>query len=81
MIKNNGYYEFLYGSHHYKNLQFIRKDHICETSYMTFKDPLNGEVFTFETDKIMELQFTTLMDIAVAEFVEPLAETAPHSLY
>ncbi|RDU36486.1 hypothetical protein DRW41_13225 [Neobacillus piezotolerans] len=81
MIKNYGYFEFRYGSDHYKNLQFIRKDHICDTSYMTFKNTLNGEVFTFEADKITELRFKQILDFALARFTEPLADTAPHSLY
>ncbi|WP_409270325.1 hypothetical protein V1499_12940 [Neobacillus sp. SCS-31] len=81
MKKNNGFYRLSYGNDYYTNLQFIRKDHICDTSYMTFKDTLNGEVFTFETDKIRELRFTRILDIPMATYTAPLADNASHSLY
>ncbi|WP_053366810.1 hypothetical protein [Bacillus sp. FJAT-27245] len=81
MKKDNGFYRLHYGNNHYTNLQFIRKDHICNTSYMTFKDTLNGDVFTFETDQIRELEFTQFLDIPLPTYTVPLADTAPYSLY
>ncbi|WP_059170752.1 hypothetical protein [Bacillus sp. FJAT-27445] len=81
MKKENELYYLEYGNSYYTNMQFIRKDTICDTSYMTFKNPLNGDVFTFEMDKIKLLEETPKIELAWTSHTEPLADTASNSLY
>ncbi len=45
IIADNGLYEVEYENEHYEQLEFVRIDHICEISYVTFKNILTGEVY------------------------------------
>lgn len=51
----NGYYEVVYDHHSYPNLEFIRLDEICERTYVTLKNVITGEFFTFDEQKIIKI--------------------------
>ena len=53
--RDNGYYELVYNNRQYEYLEFIRLDTICEISYITLKNMLTGEFFTFEENKIRKV--------------------------
>ncbi|ALC90248.1 hypothetical protein AM500_10980 [Bacillus sp. FJAT-18017] len=65
----------------FTNLRFIRKDTICNTVYLTFKDYLTEEVLTFDFDKIMNIKPCFRIDLLQGYYTEPLADTPRHSLY
>lgn len=56
LFTENGYYEVVYGNRSYPFLEFIRLDTICEKSYVTLKNVITGEFFTFEEEKIRIIQ-------------------------
>lgn len=53
--RENGYYELVYNNRQYEYLEFIRLDTICEISYITLKNILTGEFFTFEENKVRKV--------------------------
>lgn len=52
IIADNGFYEVEYENEYYEHLEFVRIDHICEITYVTLKNILTGEVYSFDTDRI-----------------------------
>ncbi|OCA90791.1 hypothetical protein A8F94_02640 [Bacillus sp. FJAT-27225] len=74
-------YGFEYENKQFNNLCFIRKDTICNVVYLTFKDYLTEEVFTFDLRKMENLRFRTAIDSLQVRRAEVLADTLQHSLY
>ncbi|PAE26376.1 MULTISPECIES: hypothetical protein [Bacillaceae] len=56
ILADNGFYEVEYDNEHYDYLELVRTDQICEINYVTMKNSLTGEVYTFEADKIKRLR-------------------------
>ena len=48
--------EVVYRGTHFSFLQFIRMDEICEVCYLTLKNILTGEMFTFEQAGIVGIR-------------------------
>ncbi|MGN7175368.1 hypothetical protein BK139_02930 [Paenibacillus sp. FSL R5-0490] len=67
ILADNGFYEVEYENEHYDHLEFVRIDQICEINYVTMKNSLTGEVFTFEADKIKRLRKIMKLMPAVKE--------------
>ncbi|SHQ77607.1 Uncharacterised protein [Mycobacteroides abscessus subsp. abscessus] len=53
--RDNGYYELVYNNRQYNYLEFIRLDTICEISYITLKNIITGEFFTFEENQVRKV--------------------------
>lgn len=56
LFTENGYYEVVYDNKCYQFLEFIRLDTICEKTYVTLKNVLTGELFTFDECKIVKIR-------------------------
>ncbi|WP_019155661.1 hypothetical protein [Robertmurraya massiliosenegalensis] len=56
VFTENGYYEVVYENKCYQFLEFIRLDTICEKTYVTLKNVLTGELFTFDEGKIVKIR-------------------------
>lgn len=78
ILADNGFYEVEYGNDHYDHLEFVRIDQICEINYVTMKNSLTGEVYTFETDKIK--QYRKIMKIMPVANDNPVADNRSYSL-
>lgn len=52
----NGYYEVVYEKNHYENLEYIRSDTICDVCYVTLKNVVTGEMYTFDQEKIHRIR-------------------------
>lgn len=52
----NGFYELTYKNERFSFLQYIRKDVICDVSYITLKNIITGETMTFEKSEIRGLE-------------------------
>jgi hypothetical protein len=53
MIMDNGsLIEVIYKKKHYQYLEFIRLDNICKRTYVTCKNIVTGEMYTFEEEYI-----------------------------
>ncbi|AYA76567.1 hypothetical protein DOE78_14590 [Bacillus sp. Y1] len=69
--RDNGYYELVYNNRQYNYLEFIRLDTICEISYITLKNILTGEFFTFEENKVRKV---TKRNFRIRSFKKHLLE-------
>ncbi|WP_436376559.1 hypothetical protein [Cytobacillus sp. BC1816] len=78
IIADNGFYEVEYENEHYDHLEFIRIDQICEITYVTMKNTLTGEVYTFEADKIR--RFRKIMKLIPAVKENLVADSRSYSL-
>jgi hypothetical protein len=52
----NGIYEVVYRDTHFSFLQFIRTDIICDICYITWRNIITGEMFTFEESGIIGIR-------------------------
>lgn len=52
----NGFYELIYKNERFSFLQYIRKDIICDVCYITLKNVITGETFTFNQSEIRGFQ-------------------------
>ncbi|HAQ08364.1 MAG TPA: hypothetical protein DCR24_12910 [Bacillus bacterium] len=50
--KKQGFYELIYKNQRFSFLQYIRKDIICDVSYITLKNVITGETLTFDKSEI-----------------------------
>ncbi|MEH7124254.1 hypothetical protein V7127_13605 [Bacillus sp. JJ1773] len=48
--------ELIYEDTLYEHLEFIRIDHICEVCYITLKNVITTEIFTFEQHQIKSIR-------------------------
>lgn len=55
LLTEASYYEVVYDNQSYVNLEFIRLDTICEHTYITLKNIITGEFFTFDEKKIVKI--------------------------
>ncbi|WP_427036919.1 hypothetical protein [Cytobacillus pseudoceanisediminis] len=78
IIGDNGFYEVEYDNEHYDNLEFVRIDQICEINYVTMKNTITGEVYTFEADKIR--RFRKLMKLMPEVKENLIADSSSYSL-
>ncbi|MBN8201314.1 MULTISPECIES: hypothetical protein [Bacillaceae] len=78
ILADNGFYEVEYDNEHYDHLEFVRIDQICEINYITMKNTLTGEVYTFEADKIS--RFRKFMKLMPAVNENPVADNSSYSL-
>ncbi|MCM3706728.1 hypothetical protein M3205_13495 [Cytobacillus firmus] len=78
ILADNGFYEVEYDNEHYENLELVRTDQICEINYITMKNSLTGEVYTFEADKIKQLR--KLMKLMPATKENLVADNRSYSL-
>ena len=78
ILADNGFYEVVYDKEHYDHLEFVRIDQICEINYITMKNSLTGEVYTFEADKIR--QFRKIMKLMPAAKENLVADNRSYSL-
>ena len=53
ILKGNGLYEIVYRGSNFSFLEFIRMDHICNVWYITLRNIVTGEMFTFDESGIM----------------------------
>lgn len=44
--------EVVYEDTLFEHLEFMRMDHICEVCYITLKNVITSEIYTFEQNKI-----------------------------
>jgi len=56
MEHKNNWYEIGYKEDTFSNMEFLREDEICDTSYFTFKNVITQEVITLEAEEVIELQ-------------------------
>ncbi|WP_077213369.1 hypothetical protein [Bacillus dakarensis] len=56
LFTENGYYEVVYENKSYEFLEFIRIDTICDKSYVTLKNVVTGEMFTFDQENIHKVR-------------------------
>ncbi|UII54308.1 hypothetical protein LS684_11480 [Cytobacillus spongiae] len=56
IFTNQGLYKLKYEHQYYDHLEFLRLDHICKIGYVTLKNVLTGEIYTFEQDKIVYMK-------------------------
>ncbi|MEK5064102.1 hypothetical protein [Cytobacillus sp. FSL R5-0596] len=78
ILADNGFYEVEYDNEHYEYLELVRTDQICEINYITMKNSLTGEVYTFEADKIKQLR--KLMKLMPATKENLVADNRSYSL-
>lgn len=55
LFMENGYYEVVYDYQCYKFLEFIRLDTIQGKTYVTLKNVITGEIYTFDENKIVKI--------------------------
>ena len=53
---NNRFFEIVYGEETFEFLEFIRIDYICEVTYITLKNVITREIFTFDEGKIQVIR-------------------------
>ena len=51
-FKGNGLYEIKYRGSNFSFLEFIRMDRICNVCYLTLRNIITGEMYTFEESEI-----------------------------
>ncbi|MGG5253977.1 hypothetical protein ACQYAD_10825 [Neobacillus sp. SM06] len=56
ILMEEGCFELFYDNHFYDNLEFMRMDAICGSTYITMKNILTGEFLTFEQNKITSVR-------------------------
>lgn len=56
MVQKNNWYDIGYKEGTFTNMEFLREDEICDTSYLTFKNVLTQEVITLEAEEVIEIQ-------------------------
>ncbi len=56
-FRDNGLYEIIYEKRNFTFLQFVRMDTICDICYVTLKNPVTGEMFSFDKSKINDIHF------------------------
>jgi hypothetical protein len=56
IFTDKGIYEVVYKGRHFSFLSFIRKDCICDVCYITLKNILTGEMFTFDKSGILGIR-------------------------
>ncbi|MCM3668414.1 hypothetical protein M3181_05275 [Mesobacillus maritimus] len=56
LFTENGLYEIVYQGAHFSFLRFIRMDQICNVYYVTLKNILNGDMYTFDYDGIIGIR-------------------------
>lgn len=56
IIADYGFIEIEYNNQQYENMEFIRVDRIQNIMYVTLKNVLTGEMFTFEENKIQSIR-------------------------
>ncbi|WP_442594043.1 hypothetical protein [Neobacillus sp. D3-1R] len=76
-----GYYEMDFQNMHFRHLQFVRMDKICEVLYVTMKNVLTGELLTFEHNEINWIRKMALTSELVPLHIVGIAQTQEHSLY
>ncbi len=52
----SGVYEVVYRGTHFSFLNFIRMDSICDVRYVTLKNILTGEMYTFDYSGILGIR-------------------------
>lgn len=57
-FKKQGFYELIYKNQRFSFLQYIRKDVICNVSYITLKNVITGETLTFNKSEVRGLRVT-----------------------
>lgn len=73
-IEDYHYFDLKYQNNEFKNLEFIRIDQICEVFYITFKNPVTEEMYTFKEKSIHSFQISN-------QWHNGLAEMDSYSLY
>lgn len=56
LFTKNGYYEVVYENNCYQFLEFMRLDIICENTYITLKNVITGEIFSFDEERIVKIR-------------------------
>ncbi|PLR98801.1 hypothetical protein [Bacillus sp. T33-2] len=56
IFRDNMFYKFTYKNKCFSFLQFIRMDMVCDVCYVTLKNVLTGEMFTFDQSEIDGVQ-------------------------
>jgi len=56
LFTDNGIYEVVYRGTHFSFLSFIRMDYICDVRYVTLKNILTGEMYTFDYSGIVGIR-------------------------
>ncbi|WP_080845937.1 hypothetical protein [Cytobacillus gottheilii] len=81
-IADYGLIEIEYNHEQYKNMEFIRVDRIQNITYITLKDVLTGEMYTFEENKIQSIRKKMkYMPEKTRVPQNQLADTDSYSLY
>ncbi|WP_102275425.1 hypothetical protein [Cytobacillus massiliigabonensis] len=55
-VTNARLLELVYDGRTYEFLEFIRIDRICEITYITLKNVITAEMFTFDENKIRSIR-------------------------
>lgn len=55
-FSNGRLLELVYDGRTYEFLEFIRIDRICENTYITLKNVITTEMFTFDEEKIRSIR-------------------------
>jgi hypothetical protein len=56
LFTENGVYEVVYRGTHFSFLRFIRMDYICDVRYVTLKNIMTGEMYTFDYAGILGIR-------------------------
>ncbi|MDZ5474496.1 hypothetical protein SM124_22735 [Bacillus sp. 31A1R] len=56
LFAENGYYEVVYDNKYYENLEFIRLDTICNKTYVTLRNVVTREMYTFDHNQIKKIR-------------------------
>lgn len=51
-----GIYEVVYRGTHFSFLRYIRMDYICDVRYVTLKNIMTGEMYTFDYEGILGIR-------------------------
>lgn len=79
IFTDNGFYEVDYENEHYEYLEFVRIDRICEKSYVTLRNILTREVYTFDLDRVK--RFRKKMRVVPGMKENHVADNSTYSLY
>lgn len=63
ILMDKGCYELSYDSNFYENLEFIRMDSICGSTYITMKNILSEEIITFDQAKITWIRKKAMLTV------------------
>ncbi len=64
IMMEEGCFELLYENNFYDNLEFVRLDSICGSTYITMQNILTGEFLTFDQNKITSVRKKAKLTIA-----------------